>query len=341
MTAPTARRSPPPPDTIDDHLGPAEHRFFGEGFKRAELALSSLTLEATGQTAHIRGRARVDYPDDWSRKADVNQRPHLSTVDVLLFGCRLAELHLANSLGLDETERAQSWLRRVVVKAGNAPVEAALTGFDVDARLVRTEASPDSGGRSVSVLECGVDALTIRLEVDHPSGRPVSLPEEAGPIALAEGGLDGAPYGTAYRNHRQDIRNVHVVGTTAEAHVRVITAGAASRPGPGIEGHWQPRASMVDAFVTSLQLGQVLLYTLDSLTRAASATLWMRRTTLEAAAPPLPSLSAERVRVALEDSAVLTRGEVRWRRSDIVGHLHGISLRCSVAHQLPNSEDQR
>lgn len=341
MTAPTARPSPPPPDTIDDHLGPAEHRFFGEGFKRAELALGSLTLEATGQTAHIRGRARVDYPDNWSRKADVNQRPHLSTVDVLLFGCRLAELHLANSLGLDEAERSRSWLRRVVIKAGNAPVEAALNGFDVNARLVGTGASPDGGDRNVSVLECGVDALTIRLEVDHPNGRPVGLPEGAGPTSLAEGRLAGSPYGTAYRNHRQDIRGVQVVGTTAEADVRVIATGAASRPGPGIEGRWQPRASMVDAFVTSLQLGQVLLYKLDSLTRAASATLWMRRTTLEATASPLPSLGTERVRVALEDSAVLTRGETRWRRSDIVGDLHGVSLRCSVAHQLPNSEDQR
>jgi hypothetical protein len=91
---------------------------------------------------------------------------------------------------------------------------------------------------------------------------------------------------------------------------------------------------MIDCFVTALQLGQVLLYELDGVSRAESSTLWMRKTVLElvTAKPVTGPIPAH---VVLEDSTLLNSRTGIWRSADIVTEFHGIRLRCSVAHQIP------
>ena len=94
---------------------------------------------------------------------------------------------------------------------------------------------------------------------------------------------------------------------------------------------------MIDSFVISLQLGQVLLYELDELTRAGSETLWMRQTTIVADTPYRPAAGAIPVAAALHDSRLVTARGARWRTAAIVGRTQGLTTRCAVAHQLPDA----
>lgn len=93
--------------------------------------------------------------------------------------------------------------------------------------------------------------------------------------------------------------------------------------------------SMLDSFVTSLQLGQVLLYEADRVPRAESNTLWMRNTTISTDSPHRRAVGSFPVSVTLVDSRrIVARGET-WRTATIFGACRGVQTRCAVAHRIP------
>ncbi|MFJ4105623.1 AvrD family protein [Amycolatopsis japonica] len=308
--------------TIDDYLGPRARRFFGEGFKRADHRITDVRIDGGAVSA----TATVDYPADWSRKGDRDQRPHLSTVDVLVLGAWLVETQLAHTRGLTPAQRAGAVLHRADIKAGTTPVEEELRGFRVTAGAPVT--TPAADGRVRSVIDCVIGTLTLRCEIDHEPGLPNAAPAEFGSPEEILGEEGPRLFAEGHRNRRQFVEQVRadVAGVTAGAEVRI--------EGPGVA--LSASALTVDTFVVGLQLGQVLLYELDSVSRARSNTLWMRRTVLSCERPGEPRLPGGPVVFRLEKAKLLenSKGQV-WRAADIVGEFQGVRLRCSVAHRLP------
>jgi hypothetical protein len=96
--------------SVDEYLGPSSSRFFGSGYRRVTYRFGDLRFESS--TSHVHGIAGADYPEDWSRKAHSNTRPHLSTIDALVFATRLTDLLLTQYCGLDDEQRRWSWLRK-------------------------------------------------------------------------------------------------------------------------------------------------------------------------------------------------------------------------------------
>jgi hypothetical protein len=345
-TAPTAQTASPLSPAaaplyladVSDYLGAPERRFFGEGYKRARHRLTDFHIpEADGAAAEVPrlgATAQVTYPADWSRKGDVDQRPHLSTVDVLLLGAQLTEALLTGLLGLTGPEMATVWLARVRIKAGSRPVEDDLSGFPVTAYVADRLPSPQPG-RARTAVQATVGTLSIRLEADHPDVHPTKSVE-----ATASAPSTGV-YGDAYRLGGQRIENVLVRPGNNSATADIRLTGLETDTS-GLEGELQPSVRLVDAFVAALQVGQVLLYELDQVPRAASDTLWMRSTLLEAATPHRPRTASDGgplpLRAELRDAVRLTNrhGET-WRRADIAAHLADISVVCSVAHRLPTT----
>lgn len=324
--------------SVDDVLGPRENRFFGEGFTRAEHRLRDIR-GTTGPDGvpQVSAAVSVSYPVDWSRKGDKDQRPHLSTVDVLVIGAQLSEVHLAHALGLTGDQRQRAMLQSAHVKAGTSPVEDDLADFPAGARLVATAPSEHAAGWYVSTVDCVVGTLRMRCEIRHEAGHANHAPC----VYDSPDDLLGAPrprlFGTGFTTRRQFVENVevHPDGLT-RADVRIVADQEAPPPAAGLEGVHHAGASPVDAFVIGLQLGQLLLYALDGVPRKRSNTLWMRRTVLEPdpLRGPLPAVASTTVR--LEHSKLLqnSKSEV-WRSADIVGEFHGVRMRCAVAHRLP------
>jgi hypothetical protein len=325
--------------SIDDYLGPGENRFFSRGYQRAEYRVRDIVVNPSqAPEPGVRAQVDVGYPEDWSKKDDIDQRPHLSTVDALVLGVQLAELHLAHGYGLTGPDRARARLRKAVLRAGGEPQED-LAGIPLSARLVKSEDATGAPSRVLSVYSCTVGNLRIRCEIEHPIGTR----------GAAEGGYnsldevldpgDRRYYGEGFkarRHHIQDVR-VDMDAFTAKADVHFTPEPDAALL--GIDGELHPSVTFIDAFVVNLQLVQVLMYELDSLTRADSNTLWMMQTLL--AAPAAPSLLPDRPGLALPAEASFTdkrllplRGGI-WRSVDIDARLAGIGLRCSFAHELP------
>lgn len=325
---------------VSDYLGNPDRRFFGEGYKRAQHRLTGLS-DGGSAAPSVVGTASVTYPADWSRKGAIDQKPHLSTLDVLLLGVQLTEALLAHHRGLGEADLRGAWIRRARIKAGSVPVEDDLTGFPVSARLSAEAPSPDPG-RSLSTVDATVGALTVRIELDHADVRHAPRRLDGAGAGHVLGDQSRRPFGDAYKQRRQTVEDVVVAPgrQSATARVRLDARDAAAGPGIGTEGDHQPSAGLIDAFVVALQLGQIMLYELDQVARADSDTLWMRTTLLEAKTPHRPLVAPDGgplpVTAELREALLLTNrlGE-RWRRADIAAELAGIAVSCSVAHRLP------
>lgn len=331
--------------SIDDYLGPGESRFFSRGYQRAGYRVRDLyattATTADGAEPGARGTLDLSYPADWSRKKDgTDLRPHLSTVDALVLGVQLAELHLAHAYGLGEAERRTVRLTKVVLRAGTAPQED-LHDVPLTARLRSTGPTGPTGDRYRSVYECTVGNLRVRCETEHPITAHARNDARFRSLDEALGRSEYRFYGEGFKHRRHEITDVAVDGRnhTAAAVVRYTRRAGAPAPVDGIDAGKVPAVSLIDCFVVNLQLAQVLMYELDGISRAESNTLWMMQTVLTAPEPgKAPELLEGRpvtTRVALAGKRLLPlRGGV-WRNVELRGSTAGIGMHCSFAHELP------
>lgn len=314
--------------SIDDFLGPRDSRFLGEGFKRVEHSLTDLTTTPGPDGAGaIEATAHVAIPGVWSRKGDQHQKPHLSSIDVMLFAARLTGLYAAHAYGLAPDARFE--VRSIDMKAGSSPDEEGLAKMPVSGRLVAAETA---GEEWSTTLDCRVGSLSARVRARHsPGRRPVG---GEGTYYLEEelpGPWIDRPYGVPHAARRQLLTDVRVTGDgeddrQASARVALVPDGA------GVAQDDAP-ATMIDTLVAVMQLGQVMLYTLDGVDRADSNNLWMRRATLtldEGAPPPYDG----EVTARLERARRLPTAAGTWRSAEVVGALHGVRTRVAVAHLL-------
>ncbi|RFC71506.1 AvrD family protein [Streptomyces sp. AcE210] len=324
--------------TVDDYLGPGEKRFFGKGYKRAEQRLEDITVETSPDGAGVvRCRASVRYPQDWSRKGKRDQAPHLSSIDVLLIAGEVAELYLTHALGLDARGRAELRLRRVRMKAGNSPVEEELDEFDITATIRPVDASGPRG-RAVTAVNCQVGALRALCEIEHPVGVPRSTPGRYADPDEVLGSAEHRPFGAAHKAKSQNIREL-VVDSAASRARAVVSARHDVPEQPvvqGLESYSHRATSLIDGFVAAIQLGQILLYELDEVSRAESNTLWMRQSLIEVSDTERVITAPAPLSVHLEETQLITdRSGATWRTADIVGELRHMSFRCSATHRLP------
>jgi len=314
--------------SIDDHLGPGATRFFGAGYRRAEYDVRDVRLGA-----ELSAEVSVGYPADWSRKsADVDLRPHLSSVDTLVLGAQLAEALLAARHRLDGPARRRMRLRKVTLRAGMAPVED-LVGLPASAAVTGTGAAD---GGLVSVVDTAVGAMRARVEVEHPVDGGMAWPDRARSLPDLLGPAARRYYGDGFRGRALRLCDVDADTVEHVATAVVRREDPAADGGEGIEGASQPSVSMVDCFVVCLQLSQVLMYELDSLTRGSSNTLWMMQTTLTAADRARPWHRELPARTAITGNHLLPLRGQTWRNVDVAGELGGVAMRSSLAHRLPD-----
>lgn len=316
--------------SVDDVLGDRHGRFFGEGFKRVAYSLTGVAVVPGTDSAagEVRATAGIHLPDTWSRKGETLQRPHLSTLDGMLLAARLTGLYAAHTHRL--TADAPFRVRGLRIKAGSTPDEEGLERFTVTARHRSTVASPDTAGRSVTTMDCVIGSMTLQVEAEHPTAN--ALDTAPGSYASADeldGPWNSTAFGISHHSRSQYLEDVVADVAAGTAHARLTLVDA---PGQDPAGPHGPTA--IDLFVCALQLGQVLLYELDGLTRAASNTLWMRTTrfTPRTSAPAEPD---GRFRVTLDRTAELPTAEGTWRTARITAALGETELTCNVVHLLP------
>lgn len=319
MPAPPSRPRP-----IDEFLGPASGRYFGAGYRRVEQRLAALRISGDLVTA----QATLAYPGDWSRKASKALRPHLSTVDALVFTLGLVEAWLTHTAALTLAERRVLWLRRFEMRAGSKPQED-LDAFAVSAQRVST----NEGG---SVFVCRIGTIGVECEVAHG---PYAMAAAPGIYTTADAILGTAEeryWGAAYKQRRHAIEQVAANATGVGA--RLTVSGPDCGSGDGFGADHQPCTSMLDCFLMLAQLSQVIAYEHDGITRATSQTLWMRRLAMRCETPRLTFGEAFDVDLELRRARHLRRDAGTWSLFDLACDFSGLQVTASMAHLLPLSD---
>ncbi|WP_435174195.1 AvrD family protein [Actinacidiphila sp. bgisy145] len=323
--------------SIDEYLGPAEQRFFGSGYRRASHQVGDVRVfPATEADQVVTARITIGYPGDWSRKKDeIDVPPHVSSIDALVLGVQLAEAHLAYGYGLGPEQRRTAQLRRITLIAGTAPQEE-LTDLSAGAWLRGTAPLPEAPGMCVSVYECRIGVMRARYEIIHAAPAGTARPAEFRWLEDALGPAETRYYGAGFALGGQRLADVTADTEGLSAHASVLMEPAKAMP-DGIEGSTSPAFSPVDCFVACLQLAQVLMYEMDNIRRSDSNTLWMLRTSLDAARPRVAASpgSPHQVMAKVTGSHLLPLHGRSWRNTEISGESAGIRLRCSLAHELP------
>lgn len=310
---------------IDEVLGHRSGRFFGEGYKRITHRLGEITLDRDEQgRPRASSTATVTYPIDWSSKSSRVLEPHVSSLDAAVFGHRLLDVLLREFFGLSTHDVRHVWLPSIRFSSGTAATES-LENFPATARVTAID------GR-VLTLE-GELGQSMSLEATVMLPAP-AVPRDLGPTTVLDPG--GGFFHDAVYRRGQCLRNVVVTadGTGAAAEFE-LTQTDSTGGGNGVADAYQPSISLVDSTVMLAQLSQVVLYELDNIARKDSETLWMRRMSAEATAPPA-GYAPGTVSTRMVRSMILTFGGGDWRISSWASEFAGATVKYDLAHRLPN-----
>ncbi|MGF4043595.1 AvrD family protein [Paenarthrobacter nitroguajacolicus] len=318
--------------SIDDLLGDGRRRFFSHGYKTTNPRLRNLRVAHTVAESTLTARASLGVAGVWSVKGNQEQTPHLGTTDVLVLACRMAEALLASRFSPDILPAA--YLTSVTISGGSEPVEDTLGDLGCKATL------QDHGDGSV--LRCSVASMSAVLEVTHaPAELGLASVESPSEEALV-GDAATRLYGDLWAERQVTLSDVVLEAAQGAAHAQLSfrqqpTLGHQLGDRRGLEAAYPQALSAVEYFVATLQLGQVLLYSLDAMNRSDSNTLWMRKTrvTFTGPGPKIGGGQGTGLSVGLQKSRLIGKDGGSWRCADVVGTFDGGEVVCSVAHQLP------
>ncbi|OII18430.1 AvrD family protein [Curtobacterium sp. MCBA15_013] len=320
MTTDTIERH----ESIEDLLGPAAGRFFGLGYRLTDPRLRNADVVEDAGTWRLTATADAVTGAAWSRKGDDEQNPHLSTTDLIVLGIASAYELLARDL--DAEAMTACSIMSVDIRAPRRPIEGDLAALPVKGHAPRGAAT---AGAEIPVV-VDVAGFTIGIVVL----RSTATPPVPGSTRVEDRPGDGV-YCGVYRSRSPLVEDVEVSPNNVRASVTIPAVGR--RPADelcGFEAAFQPGINLVDAFVTTLQLGQVLLYRLDEIDRSDSETLWMRRTLITVPGHPHSAVRTA-TRVYLDRSRTLQQDGHEWRLCDVVGTFDtGMQVSCSVAHVI-------
>lgn len=314
----------------DDYLGPSTARFFGSGYRKTTPSLRKLSILHTPEgTSRMEARGSVRVGDLWSIKGSTSQQPHLGTTDAIVLALEASEALLASRYAPSILPLV--YVRDLTLTAGSEPLEDTLDDFPVTAET--------TGQSTDGIIHVTVEMASMKavLALHHPMcvASKANLRTD-NPDALI-GDAARRIYGDIYKSRQSRIQDITVrAGATHADASLTVTGGDYDGAGLGLEAGYQPGLSLLEGFVSTLQLGQVLLYELDRITRAESNTLWMRRTVITATTPPPSILTDLPLDVQLRRPRVLPLNGENWRCADIVGRIGDhLEITCDVAHQLP------
>ena len=206
--------------SIEDFLGAAENRYFGDLHRHTDHALRNLEVDADS----VRATAALHHQAGWSRKASGSTPAHLGTVDALAIVTGLAETHLIHARGLTPAQRARCWLTACDMRV-RIPQEQ-LEEIPVSAVVSRVV--PGDDGLCRSTFDYAIGTIRGRCEVEHEAGVPQA---SRGSYATAEDVLGDIDHRAGFKQRTQRVDDVRLEAgaMSVAASVTVHRGSAAPR----------------------------------------------------------------------------------------------------------------
>ncbi|PKE29916.1 hypothetical protein CWS43_14315 [Rahnella sp. AA] len=315
--------------SVDEILGPSENRFFSSGYRCSEHKVSNLTFPEPGENnCCLEATVSFFYPSNWSVKnAGMDVTPHLSTIDMLVLAMQMVETHLSFHFGLSMDDLDTNHVNEIAIHAGTKPQED-LNDIPVSLVLRRSVEKTDDSSRKVSTYECRVGLMRAVCQIEHPFCGKENNKTEIN--SLDNLNIKKRYYGLGYKEQKHILSAVYLdmANLTADAQVEFIFSKEESQV------ITPEKVSYIDVFVTCAQLAQVLLYSLDGLSRSETSTLWMIRTNFSEDAGEIKN--HDKVKTLISTSQIIELNGKQWRNAEVLGTLGNKKAKITFAHALPS-----
>lgn len=324
-------------DNIDDVLGAKEKRFLGDGYRKISRQLNNVAVSSESASAI----ASVIYPSDWSKKGSEELKPHLSSIDALVFSVQLSEAFLMHKYKLNDAKRKKMWLRNFTIKTGTTPIED-LASVPVTLQQHTNQAitAVSNCCNHVAQLEVNIGNMNICSEIEHDVDTS-AVNDVAGYFANIEdilGPKNDRYYGVGYETTQQKIDSIvmDMENQTVSSHLGIVSEQRERCI--DMEASYKRPDSSVDLIVVVTQLAQCLIYEMDHINRTSSNNLWLREMKFTNTAPYQDlQIANDHAYAKITKAKCLKMKGATWRICDIDGQYNNMHLKYSVAHALPNN----
>lgn len=298
---------------IDSILGNAHYRYFGYGHKRSEFHFlnknKSNPLDLVGKITHKGG---------WSHKLNGQQKPHLSTLDALIFASMLGEKFIRTyytDINLDNL-----FLQKFEIKSPPSPIE--------NINIV-----------SLDIMNVDIDLKSNSFNfVTNIHGMKVSISflSDKNKITSVKNS-NACDYITnhlkTYFHHIDNIQFDAPSMVSAQVTRQTLESVSFS----GLQCNHDQQISLFEWLIIFSQLGQLAAYNFDKVHRDETHNLWMR--SVKAEITTLYNSTQEPVSISgkIDRAKLLNLNEKKWRTFRMSGATSCNSIKFSgkLAHRLP------
>ena len=281
--------------SIDDFLGARETRYFGRGYINTSQVISDFALAEEKGVLSFSCFGSLLVPEVWSVKGESKQKPHLSSIDAIEFAIECLGHLFHHAFSGDDC--SSKLIEKIDIAAGTEPVEERLDVIPLKGHMRNSRPG-------TYVLEMSISSMKVSIILSR---------------------------GTRKSQFVIGQERQAVVINDLMLNQGTLTAFAIVTPErKNIAESW----ALSSCFAAALQLGQVLLYKLDNLSRETSDTLWMRRLSIDVS-PSIPALDRPQpIYARLKNVKKLKMAGETWRRATISSIMCNTQIDCSVAHKI-------
>lgn len=295
---------------VNDILGNYVTRYFGAGHKHTTYAIADVKKNTKGNYVAL---ASLDFnTDQWSTKNGIQQVAHVSTIDAITLSCLLIEKVIA-SLNLDNY-----FIQKFDFKAGRSAIE-------------------DIKNIDMEVMNLIIDEPTISFKTIL-EGMKVSIVLKKSET-YKQNNSDFTNSASFLNNHLKDthldINEINYLGDSG------LSASVNRKRKPqatyhGLGSCLQDHLSLLEWLIVFSQIGEIMAYNYDHISRQYSNNLWMKHVTATFNEKATLSYPIKTISEITKASIIKMKGN-SWRilkekGSDINNE---VFFEAKITHQLP------
>ncbi|WP_242855855.1 AvrD family protein [Ruminiclostridium josui] len=288
-------------ETIDELLGDKDKRYFSSGFKNVKHLFNDISISLFRN--ELTAKCSAIYPENWSIKENGTVlKPHVSTLDILVFAFCLNTLFVSHIYQLNNTQIDDMWIKKVTIKAGSNP-EYNLEEIDIHTNFLGTSKTDDV--RYNSVFSNEIAGFNVVIEIEHFINSITTEDIYYSSMNCAGSTIAGYCRQLVDKNKIYDLSNIYIDKNSQSLYSNVNIRKTEAISDNNIY-------SIIDLFACASQQMQALIYRIDNIERKCSNNLWMRKVNIEYK-KPISTLKSFRQSVSISKSKILSMKGSIWR----------------------------
>lgn len=311
-------------EKAEQFLGRKQNRYFASGFKKIQCNICNYKYSDEVLTASL----VLEWGKDWSVKPGRQTNKHMGSIESFSVAIRLLELFLIIKYNLTEDEVASSFIRKIEFKTRPRDHQ-----YDCPLDVMATNRQTEwiDINSAIGVFNIVIDNFQFEIEAGFCNrNKSTGFPHERFSQTILSD--SSHYYSHGYKSTSIDIKNLvlNLENRTVVAVSKVKRPLQTNRTGIGTND--LRGLTFIDFLSIAGQLTQILLYSLDNITREESGNMWVRSLSAEFLGND-PWQVAMSMAHFTEFNRIKMKGET-WRLATALFEIGSIKGSAKVCHVL-------